>query len=271
MAEERIQRRLAAIIAADVVGYSRLMREDESGTLARLKTLRSEILDPKVEEYGGRIINTAGDGTLIEFPSAVDAVQYAVDVQQAMAQRKTTVPEDQQMEIRIGINVGDVIVEGDDLYGDGVNVASRIEGLANPGGICLSAFVYEQVRHKLDFVYDDMGDQSVKNIADPVHVYRILADATSGLSTALTASEALFRKPAVAVLPFENLSGDPEQEYFVDGPNRRHHHPSVEVARISGNRAQFDLCLQGPIAGHPRGRKSARSALRDRRQRAQGG
>ena len=167
MAEQRVQRRLAAILVADVVGYSRLMREDEAGTLAQLKTLRKELLDPKVEEYGGRVVKTTGDGVLVEFPSVVDAVQHAVDVQQALTQRNSAVPEDRRIELRVGINLGDVIVEGDDLFGDGINVAARLEGLAQPGGICVSAMVHEGVKYKLDVEFSDMGEQSVKNIADP--------------------------------------------------------------------------------------------------------
>ena len=217
MAEERAHRRLAAILAADVVGYSRLMREDEEETVARLKSLRQELLDPKVAEYAGRIVKTMGDGVLMEYPSAVDAVQYAVDIQDAMAKRNAEVHQDKRMAFRIGITVGDVIVEGDDLYGDGVNIASRIEALANTGGICISASAYEQVRHKLSLAYEDMGEQSLKNIADPVHLYRIAADDMADTPAAAVPSDPLFRRPAVAVLPFENLSADPEQDYFADG------------------------------------------------------
>ncbi len=217
MAEQRVQRRLAAILAADVVGYSRLMREDEAGTLAQLKTLRKELLDPKVEVYGGRIVKTTGDGILIEFPSAVDAVQLAVDVQQAIARRVSDVPENRRIEFRMGINIGDVVVEGDDLFGDGVNIASRLEGLAEPGCTCISRTVYEQVRHKIDLAYDDMGEQLVKNIPDPVHVYGIAPSKREVADDVFTSAEASFRRPAVAVLPFENISGDPEQEYFADG------------------------------------------------------
>ncbi len=217
MAEQRVQRRLAAILAADVVGYSRLMRDDETGTLARLKALRKELLHPKVEEYGGRIVKTTGDGTLIEFPSAVDAVQHAVDVQRLMVQRNAGNAEDARFELRLGINVGDVIVDGDDLYGDGVNVAARIEGLADAGGTSISASVYEQVRHKLELDYDDLGEQMVKNIADPVHVYRILAQSSDDRSEVAVSDDAMFLRPAVAVLPFENLSGDPADEVFADG------------------------------------------------------
>jgi adenylate cyclase len=176
MAEQRAQRRLAAILAADVVGYSRLMRADEAGTLAQLKAIRKELLDPKIAEYGGRVVKTTGDGILIEFPSAVDAVQHAVDVQRAMTQRNATVPENRRMDMRMGINVGDVVVEGEDLFGDGVNVAARLEGLAEPGGICISGNAYEQVRDKLPARFEDLGEQQVKNIDRPVQAYRVSLD-----------------------------------------------------------------------------------------------
>jgi adenylate cyclase len=221
MAEGRVQRRLAAILAADVVGYSRLMRADEVGTLAQLNALRKELLDPKIAEFGGRIVKTTGDGILIEFPSAVDAVQHAVDVQQAMGQRNASVPADRRMEIRMGINIGDVIVEGDDLFGDGVNVAARLEGLADPGGICVSGSAHEQVRHKLDLIFEDMGQQSVKNIDEPVRAFRIAAAGERQTSVDTQVDRArlhsLSDEPSIAVLPFDNLSGDPEQEYFSDG------------------------------------------------------
>ncbi|MEJ2122795.1 MAG: adenylate/guanylate cyclase domain-containing protein [Alphaproteobacteria bacterium] len=213
----RERRRLAAILAADVVGYSRLMREDETGTLAQLRTLRKELFEPKIDEYGGRIVKTTGDGILIEFASAVDAVQHAVDVQQAMGQRNSGVPKDRRIELRLGINLGDVIVDGDDLYGDGVNIASRLEGLAEPGHTCISSSVYEQVRHKVDLAYEDRGEQSVKNIADPIHVYAIASGGGEVAGGGMSTTNALFRRPAVAVLPFENLSSDPEQEYLANG------------------------------------------------------
>ena len=157
VAEKRAQRRLAAILAADVVGYSRMMGADEAGTLARLNALRSELLHPKVEEYGGRIVKTTGDGTLIEFPSAVDSVQYAVDIQRALERRNAELCDGERIELRIGINLGDIIVEGDDIFGDGVNVASRIEGLSAPGGICVSSIVHESVRAKIDIAFNDLG------------------------------------------------------------------------------------------------------------------
>lgn len=218
MAEERVQRRLAAILAADVVGYSRMMAHDESGTLARLKSLRAEFLDPKIAEYSGRIVKTMGDGALIEFGSAVDAVSHAVDVQHGMAERNARLPKEQQIQLRLGINVGDVIIDGDDIYGDGVNVAARLEALAEPGGICISARVHEYVGDRLDIACDDLGRQAMKNIAEPVHVYRVrLADAVRMPVRDIRAPLPLHSKPSIAVLPFQNMSGDADQEYFSDG------------------------------------------------------
>src|SRR5215469_14178191 len=168
--QKRVERRLAAIMAADIAGYSRLMGEDEEGTLAALKAIRRELAEPKIAENRGRIVKTTGDGLLVEFPSVVDAVRCAVEVQQAMPERNTGATTDNRIELRIGINLGDVIVEGDDLYGDGVNIAARIEALAEPGGICVSRVVRDQVRDKLDFTFEDRGEQQVKNIARPVRV-----------------------------------------------------------------------------------------------------
>ena len=208
-------RRLAAILAADVAGYSRLMGADEEGTLERLKALRRELLDPKIAEHHGRIVKTTGDGMLVEFASVVDAVRCAVAVQQAMPERNMAVAADDRIELRIGVNLGDVIVEGDDLYGDGVNIAARIEALANPGGVFVSNTVHDQVRDRLPFVFEDLGEQQVKNIARPVQVYRV-RDA-EGTKSPSTSALALPDKPSIAVLPFANLSGDPEQDYFADG------------------------------------------------------
>ena len=219
MNQPRVQRRLAAILATDVVGYSRLMGDDEAGTLARLKKLRGDFIHPKVSEYGGRIVKTTGDGTLVEFPSAVDALQHAVDVQLELSRRNADLSEAERLEFRMGINLGDIIVDGDDddIFGDGVNVAARLEGLADPGGICISAIVRESVRNKLDIELSDLGEQPLKNIAEPVHVYRVVMDGSAGTADNASGSDAMFRRPAVAVLPFENISGDPEQEYFTDG------------------------------------------------------
>jgi adenylate cyclase len=212
-------RRLAAILAADVAGYSRLMGADEEGTHERLKALRRELLDPKIAEHHGRIVKTTGDGMLVEFASVIDAVRCAVAVQQAMPERNTDVGADSRIELRIGINLGDVIIEGDDLYGDGVNIAARLEALADAGGVFVSNTVHDQVRDRLPFTFEDLGEQQVKNIARPVRVYRVRdgGAAPKGSSAPATPVLPLPDKPSIAVLPFANMSGDPEQEYFVDG------------------------------------------------------
>jgi adenylate cyclase len=216
-------RRLAAILAADVAAYSRLMGADEEGTLERLKALRRELSDPKVKEHRGRIVKTTGDGLLIEFASVVDAVRCAVEVQRAMAERNTGVPPDRRIELRMGINLGDIIKDGRDIYGDGVNVAARLEGLAEPGGICVSRVVRDQVRDRLAFAFEDMGEQQVKNIARPVRVHRVKLFGEEGFPTvrpshqATAAPLAVPDKPSVAVLPFTNMSGDAEQEFLADG------------------------------------------------------
>jgi len=219
--EQAAQRRLAAILATDVVGYSRLMSEDEAGTYAQLKAHRKELLEPKITEYGGHIVKLMGDGVLVEFPSVVEAVQCAADVQQAMIARNTGVPEDRQIKLRIGINIGDVIVEGDDIYGDGVNIAARLEGLAEPGGICVSRTVFNHVTGKVDLGFEDLGEKKVKNIPEPLRVYRVELAQTEaprlGSVAAAGRTLTLPDKPSIAVLPFDNMSGDPEQEYFADG------------------------------------------------------
>jgi TolB-like protein len=208
-------RRLAAILAADVAGYSRLMGADEEGTLERLKALRRELVDPKIAEHRGRIVKTTGDGLLVEFASVVDAVRCAVAVQQAMPERDAGLGADNRIELRIGVNLGDVIVEGDDLYGDGVNIAARIEALADAGGVFVSNTVHDHVRDRLPFVFEDLGEQQVKNIARPVRVYRVRDAAPAKTPAALALP--LPDKPSIAVLPFANMSGDPQQEYFADG------------------------------------------------------
>jgi TolB-like protein/class 3 adenylate cyclase len=210
-------RRLAAILAADVAGYSRLMGADEEGTHERLKEHLRELVDPKIKEHRGRVVKNTGDGFLAEFASVVDAVRCAVEVQRGMIDREPEMPDDQRTRFRIGINLGDVIAEEHDIFGDGVNVAARLEALAEPGGICVSRVVRDQIRGKLDFAFDDMGEQQVKNITRPVRAYRIGLGQRSPSPTSAAPVLALPDKPSIAVLPFQNMSGDPEQDYFVDG------------------------------------------------------
>ena len=278
MATERVDRRLAAILAADVAGYSRLMGADEEGTLARLKAHRRELVDPKVKEHRGRTVKLTGDGALVEFPSVVDAVRCAVEIQRAMADRNAETPEDRRIAFRIGVNLGDVIVDGDDIYGDGVNIAARLEGLAEPGGICVSGTVHDHIGDRLPYAFEDMGEQNVKNIARPVRAYALrperpaassrpelparssrlgraiigaavaaalvaivgawwfwpLAKPTPPQAVAAASSVApplVAPRLSIVVLPFANLSSDPEQQYFADGITED---LTTDLSRIAG-------------------------------------
>src|ERR1700674_3577491 len=219
MSTGRVERKLAAIMAADLANYSRLMGENEEGTHAALKACRGELVEPRVAEHRGRIVKTTGDGLLIAFDSVLDAVRCAVAIQEAMSARNAAVPEAERMVFRVGINVGDVIVDGDDIYGDGVNVAARLEGQADPGGIFVSARVQEDTVGRLEIGFEDLGERELKNIERPVRIFRLLLDPAAA-ATHKTAGRRLpsfGNRPAFAVLPFANTSGDPEQEYFADG------------------------------------------------------
>src|SRR6266516_7856789 len=212
-----MERRLTAILAADVVGYSRLMGANESGTVTALETLRSDFINPKIGEHQGRIVKLTGDGMLVEFPSVVNAVACAAEVQRGVRDRNKGVPPDRRIESRIGVNVGDVIVQGEDILGDGVNVAARLESIAPPGGITISGPARDHLGNRLDLTFEDMGEQALKNIERPVRVYRVILDRATAQAKGTPDGAQQLEKPSIAVLPFNNMSGDPEQEYFSDG------------------------------------------------------
>ena len=223
MSDERVERRLAAVLAADVAGYSRLMGRDERGTHAKLKSFRKTFVDPTIAAHRGHIVKTTGDGMLVEFASVVDAVDCAAKLQHDMAAQNTDVPYDHRIEFRIGIHVGDIIFDDNDIFGDGVNIAARLEGIAEPGGVCMSDDAYRQVRGKVEIACDDMGPQLLKNIAEPLRAWRVRltgqipSAGQSGSAVSQAQGLPLPDKPSIAVLPFQNMSGDPEQEYFADG------------------------------------------------------
>ena len=283
-----MERRLAAILVADVVGYSRMMGEDEAGTLARLKDCRREVIDPAIAQYHGRVIKLMGDGALVEFASVVDAVQCAAAIQRALAANGGATADARRIQLRIGVNLGDVIVEGDDLYGDGVNIAARLEATAEPGGICVSGTAYDHALHKVDVGFESLGELALKNIADPVRAYRVLLDPAAAkrgtarprkskarfavmgvaalLLVAAIAAVFLWRTPAtsarpsVAVLPFANSSEDPKDAYFADGITEDLITDLAKLAAARCHLAQFGFQIQG-AAG-----RAARRGARTRRQ-----
>ncbi len=284
-----MERRLAAILATDVVGYSRLIRADEEGTIAALKALQADLIDPILTKHNGRIVKLIGDGMLAEFASVVDAVRTAVETQAAVAKHNAVLPEDKRITFRVGVNLGDVVIDGDDIHGDGVNIAARLEGLAEPGGICVSDAVHDQVRDRTNLAFEDLGEQEVKNIDRPVRVFRVLLDGEVGTSPRVAAAKAksaktwqaaaaavlvvaiagggawwwqsrqpditpadpakmafeLPDKPSIAVLPFTNLSDDPNQEYFVDGMTEDLITDLAKDRKPLRDRPEYCLYLQG--------------------------
>jgi adenylate cyclase len=232
MATERLERRLTAILAADVAGYSRLTSMDEEGTHVQLKEHLRILIDPKISEHRGHVVKNTGDGLLAEFSSAVDAVRCALDVQGGMAQRNHGLPPERRIEFRIGINVGDVIIDSGDIFGDGVNVAVRLEGIAQPGGICISARVHDYVRDQLEIPFQDAGEQRLKNIARPVHAYAIKAGGQPSVAVSSVSAVPSVPRLSMVVLPFANLSSDPGQDYFVDGVTED---LTTELSRLAGS------------------------------------
>jgi adenylate cyclase len=235
----RVERRLAAILAADVAGYSRLMGADEEGTHERLQRHLRELVNPKIGEHRGRVVKNTGDGFLAEFASVVDAVRCAVEMQRGMTERNEDITPETRIEFRVGINLGDVIVEEHDIFGDGVNVAARLDALAEPGGVLISNTVHDHARDRLPFAFEDLGDHPLKNIPRPVRVYRVVTAAAPAMPQT-SSGPALPDKPSIAVLPFANMSGDPEQEYFADGI------AEDVITLLSKSRALFVIARSSP-------------------------
>ena len=231
MSSEHVERRLAAILAADVAGSCRLIGTDEEGTLAQLKAIRKKLFDPKITDYRGRIVKNTGDGALVEFASVIDALRCAGEIQCGMEEQNTDVPQDKRIEFRIGIHVGDIIIADDDIFGDGVNIAARLEGIAEPGGICISSSAHDQVRDKLELRFIDLGEQTLKNIARPIRAYAVVRDGLGARGSSITPSLATAPHLSIVVLPFANMGGDPEQDYFVDGVTES---LTTDLSRVNG-------------------------------------
>jgi TolB-like protein/class 3 adenylate cyclase/Flp pilus assembly protein TadD len=231
LSSEHVERRLAAILAADVAGSCRLIGIDEEGTLAQLKALRRTLFDPKITDHRGRIVKNTGDGALVEFASVVDAVRCADEIQRSLTEQNTEVPQDKRIEFRIGIHVGDIIIEENDIFGDGVNIAARLEGIAEPGGICISSSAHDQVRDKLELRFIDLGEQTLKNIARPIRAYAVVRDGLGTRGSSITPSPAAAPHLSIVVLPFANMGGDPEQDYFVDGVTES---LTTDLSRVNG-------------------------------------
>jgi class 3 adenylate cyclase len=264
--EGTIERRLAAIMVADVVGYSRLMDQDEAATLSALKERWKSVLGPVISAHAGRTVKMMGDGALVEFASAVNAVAAALDLQSKMAEANRELPEARHVVLRIGINLGDVVGEGADIYGEGVNIAARLEALAEPGGICISAKVHDELHGKIAAASEDMGELQLKNIARPVRAYRVgPAPASRNATSAGPARKD--SKPSIAVLPFTNMSGDPEQEYFSDGITEDIIR-DFALPRSHRHRAKLFLCLQGCPRQRRQGRARTGRCLRSGRKRS---
>ena len=250
MAEERVHRRLAAILAADVAGYSRLMHNDEEGTHAKLTVLLTDAVNPAIGEHGGRIVKNTGDGFLAEFSSAVEAVRAAVQIQERVKERTIADVDDRRIAFRVGINIGDVIVEPHDIFGDGVNIAARLESIAEPGGICISSAAYDHVRGRVGVEFADLGEQNLKNIPRPIRAYAVGLNAnTDRAVSSVSAAPRL----SMVVLPFVNIGGDPEQEYFVDGVTES---LTTDLSRISGS---FVIARNTAFTFKGKARKEART------------